>query len=79
MRAGVTRLRRRCSRPSRNCAVSIVGTVIFALAFQGIAALSGLGLAKPYLLPKQFTAWEPLPSGRRVDWPRLFLVARPQR
>lgn len=48
------------STVTRNSAVSIVGTVIFALAFQGVAALPGLGGAKPYLLPKQFTAWESL-------------------
>jgi len=34
--------------------------VIFALAFQGIAALRGLGAAKPYLLPQQFDAWQAL-------------------
>ena len=36
------------------------GTVIFALAFQGIAALPGLEGAKPYPLPQQFDAWEAL-------------------
>lgn len=48
------------STVTRNGAVSIVGTVIFALAFQGIAALPGVGAAKPYLLPQQFDAWESL-------------------
>jgi len=41
-------------------AAAIVGTVIFALAFLGIAALPGLEGAKPYLLPQQFDAWEAL-------------------
>ena len=41
-------------------AAAIVGTVIFALAFQGIAALPELEGAKPYLLPQQFDAWEAL-------------------
>lgn len=48
------------STVTRNSAAAIVGTVIFALAFQGVAALPGLGGTKPYLLPKQFEAWESL-------------------
>lgn len=48
------------STVTRNSAASIVGTVIFAVAFEGVAALPGLGPAKPYLLPKQFEAWESL-------------------
>jgi hypothetical protein len=48
------------STVTRNAAASIVGTVIFSLAFQGIAALPGLGAVKPYLLPEQFTAWQSL-------------------
>jgi len=48
------------STVTRNSAAAIVGTVIFALAFQGIAALPGLHGAKPYLLPQQFDAWEAL-------------------
>ena len=48
------------STVTRNSAAAIVGTVIVALAFQGIAALPGLGGAKPYLLPQQFEAWEGL-------------------
>jgi len=46
------------STVTRNSAAAIVGTVIFALAFQGIAALPGLESAKPYLLPAQFDAWQ---------------------
>jgi ABC-2 type transport system permease protein len=45
---------------TRNSAAAIVGTVIFALAFQGVAALPGLEGAKPYLLPQQFDAWQQL-------------------
>jgi ABC-2 type transport system permease protein len=48
------------STVTRNSAAAIVGTVIFALAFQGVAALPGVGAAKPYLLPQQFDAWEAL-------------------
>ena len=46
------------STATRNSAAAIVGTVIFALAFEGVAALPGLEAAKPYLLPQQFDAWE---------------------
>jgi ABC-2 type transport system permease protein len=48
------------STATRNSAAAIVGTVIFALAFQGVAALPGLEGAKPYLLPQQFDAWQSL-------------------
>ena len=48
------------STVTRNSAAAIVGTVIFALAFQGVAALPGMTGAKPYLLPQQFDAWEAL-------------------
>jgi len=46
------------STATRNSAAAIVGTVIFALAFEGVAALPGLQGAKPYLLPQQFDAWQ---------------------
>jgi ABC-2 type transport system permease protein len=48
------------STVTRNSAAAIVGTVIFSLAFQGIAALPGISQAKNWLLPKQFEAWEAL-------------------
>jgi ABC-2 type transport system permease protein len=48
------------STVTRNSAAAIVGTVIFSLAFQGIAVLPGLTNAKDWLLPKQFDAWESL-------------------
>jgi ABC-2 type transport system permease protein len=48
------------STVTRNSAAAIVGTVIFSLAFQGIAALPGVKQAKNWLLPKQFEAWEAL-------------------
>jgi ABC-2 type transport system permease protein len=48
------------STVTRNSAAAIVGTVIFSLAFQGVAALPGVGGAKPWLFPKQFEAWQSL-------------------
>ncbi len=48
------------STVTRNSAAAIVGTVLFGLAFQGIAVLPGLEGAKPYLLPQQFDAWQSL-------------------
>jgi ABC-2 type transport system permease protein len=48
------------STVTRNSAAAIVGTVIFSLAFQGIAVLPGIKQAKNWLLPKQFEAWESL-------------------
>lgn len=45
---------------TRNSAAAIVGTLIFGLAFEGVAALPGLEGAKPYLLPQQFDAWHSL-------------------
>jgi ABC-2 type transport system permease protein len=48
------------STVTRNSAIAIVGTLLFVLAFEGIAALPGLEGAKPYLLPKQFDAWQAL-------------------
>ena len=45
---------------TRNSAAAIVGTVIFSLAFQGVAALPGIKQADNWLLPKQFQAWEAL-------------------
>lgn len=70
------------STVTRNSAAAIVGTVIFALAFQGVAALAGLGGAKPYLLPQQFTAWESLfghggESIARAAWTCALYTALP--
>lgn len=48
------------STVTRNSAAAIVGTVIFSLAFQGIAVLPGVKQARDWLLPKQFDAWESL-------------------
>src|SRR5439155_1277163 len=48
------------STVTRNSAAAIVGTVIFSLAFQGIAVLPGIKQAKDWLFPKQFEAWESL-------------------
>jgi ABC-2 type transport system permease protein len=70
------------STVTRNSAAAIVGTVIFALAFQGVAALPGLQGAKPYLLPQQFDAWETLfgkngPSIWRAAWTCALYAAVP--
>lgn len=48
------------STVTRNSAAAIVGTVIFSLAFQGIAVLPGIKQARDWLFPKQFEAWESL-------------------
>jgi ABC-2 type transport system permease protein len=48
------------STVTRNSAAAIVGTVIFSLAWQGIAVLPGIKTAKNWLFPKQFDAWEAL-------------------
>lgn len=42
---------------TRNSAVSVVGTLMFALLMQPIAILSGLGAKQPFLLTTQFLAW----------------------
>ena len=48
------------STVTRNSAAAIVGTVIFAIAWQGLAVLPGIKNWKNWLLPKQFEAWEGL-------------------
>jgi ABC-2 type transport system permease protein len=48
------------STVTRNSAAAIVGTVIFSLAWQGVAVLPGIKTAKNWLFPKQFEAWEAL-------------------
>jgi ABC-2 type transport system permease protein len=48
------------STVTRNSAAAIVGTVIYSLAFQGIAVLPGIKQARNWLFPKQFDAWESL-------------------
>jgi ABC-2 type transport system permease protein len=48
------------STVTRNSAAAIVGTVIFSLAFQGVAVLPGVKQAKDWLFPKQFEAWQSL-------------------
>jgi len=54
------------STVTRNIAAAVVGTVIFSLAFQGIAVLPGIKQAKDWLFPQQFEAWESL-SGHAGD------------
>ena len=48
------------STVTRNAAAAIIGTVIFSLTLEGIAVLPGLGSAKPYLFPAQYSAWQSL-------------------
>jgi ABC-2 type transport system permease protein len=45
---------------------AVGGTLIYAMSLQGIAAISAISAAHPYLLTNQFTAWHDLfqtPSG----------------
>lgn len=48
------------STVTRNSAAAIVGTVIFSVAWQGIAVLPGIKQAQNWLFPRQFDAWEAL-------------------
>lgn len=48
------------STVTRNAAAAIIGTVLFSLAFEGVAVLPGLGAVRPFLLPAQYSAWESL-------------------
>jgi ABC-2 type transport system permease protein len=45
------------STVTRNSAASVVGTLMFALLMQLLAALPGMGGIRPYLLGEQFSAW----------------------
>jgi ABC-2 type transport system permease protein len=45
---------------TRNGAAALVGALLYALAFQLVAALPGIGSIKHYLLPLQFEAWQSL-------------------
>ena len=45
---------------SRNGAAALIGALLYALAFQLVAALPGIGGAKRYLLPDQWQAWQEL-------------------
>lgn len=45
---------------TRNGAAALVGALLYALAFQLVAALPGIGAGKHYLLPLQFDAWQAL-------------------
>lgn len=48
------------STVTRNSAASLVGALLFSLAFQLLAALHALATVRPYLLPAQFEAWQTL-------------------
>jgi ABC-2 type transport system permease protein len=45
---------------TRNSVAAIAGTLFYALALQGLSALSAIASARPYLLVGQFTAWHDL-------------------
>ena len=50
---------------TRNGAAALVGALLYALGFQLIAALPGIGSGKHYLLPLQFDAWQALVHASR--------------
>jgi ABC-2 type transport system permease protein len=60
------------STVTRNSAAALVGALLFALGFQLVAALPGIGSVKHYLLPDQFNAWESLFGRGDAD----FLIGR---
>lgn len=45
---------------TRNGAAALVGALLYALAFQLVSALPGIGAGKRYLLPNQWEAWQAL-------------------
>jgi ABC-2 type transport system permease protein len=45
---------------TRNSVAAIAGTLFYAMALQGLSALSAIAAARPYLLIGQFTAWHDL-------------------
>lgn len=55
------------STVTRNSAASVVGTLMFALLMQLVAALPGTEVIRPYLLGEQFSAWHGF-LRRPTDW-----------
>jgi ABC-2 type transport system permease protein len=45
---------------SRNSAAAVVGTLMFSLLLQLTQIVPGLDGVQPYLLPRQFNAWQGL-------------------
>jgi ABC-2 type transport system permease protein len=45
---------------TRQSVAAIAGTLLYALALQGVSALSAIASARPYLLVGQLTAWHDL-------------------
>jgi hypothetical protein len=45
---------------TRQSVAAIAGTLLYALALQGLSALSAIAPARPFLLVDQFTAWHDL-------------------
>jgi ABC-2 type transport system permease protein len=48
------------SAVTRQSVAAIAGTLLYALALQGLSALSAIAAARPYLLVGQLTAWHDL-------------------
>jgi ABC-2 type transport system permease protein len=62
------------STVTRNSAASVVGTLMFALLMQLIAALPGTETVRPYLLGTQFDAWHGF-LRRPTDWAPIVRAA----
>jgi ABC-2 type transport system permease protein len=45
---------------TRQSVAAVAGTLLYALALQGVSALSAIAVARPYLLVGQLTAWHDL-------------------
>jgi ABC-2 type transport system permease protein len=45
---------------TRNGAAALIGALLYALAFQLVSALPGIGGVRRYLLPDQWSAWQAL-------------------
>jgi len=62
------------STVTRNSAASVVGTLMFALLMQLLAALPGTEAIRPYLLGEQFSAWHGF-LRRPTDWAPVIRAA----
>ena len=62
------------STVTRNSAASVVGTLMFALLMQLLAALPGTEFMRPYLLGEQFSAWHGF-LRQPTDWAPVVRAA----
>jgi ABC-2 type transport system permease protein len=62
------------STVTRNSAAAVVGTLMYALLRQLVAALPGTEAARPYLLADQFQAWHGF-LRRPTDWAPVIRAA----